>query len=109
MARCLGLAAVLVSAWYAFSPSGFGDFLQYRKGAGYEVESVFGSIGLLAGRVPELVSGRLGRAPRPLDHLDQVLTVGRGSRSVVASAIIVRRRGWRSRPAEPARSCSPCS
>ena len=106
VARCLGLAAVVVSAWYAFSPSGFGDFLQYRKGAGYEVESVFGSIGLVAGRVPEFVSGawvvRLGL----LDHLDQVLTVAWVA-LVVASAVVVRRRGeipsgW------PARSCLPC-
>jgi hypothetical protein len=92
MARCLGLAAVIVSAWYAFSPSGFGDFLRYRKGAGYEVESVFGSIGLVAGRVPEFVSGawvvRLGL----LDHLDQVLTVA-WIALVVGSALILRRRG----------------
>jgi hypothetical protein len=92
VARCLGLAGVLVTAWYAFSPSGFGDFLQYRKGAGYEVESVFGSIGLLAGKIPEFVSGawvvRLGA----LDHLDQVLTVA-WLALVVASAIVVRRRG----------------
>jgi hypothetical protein len=92
VARCLGLAAVIVSAWYAFSPSGFGDFLRYRKGAGYEVESVFGSIGLVAGKVPEFVSGawvvRLGF----FDHADQVLTVA-WIALVVGSAWFLRKRG----------------
>ena len=47
----LGCASVLV-LWYAFSPEGFMQFLSFRKGAGFQVESIPGALLLTAGRDP---------------------------------------------------------
>jgi len=65
----------VVVVWFWFSPSGFRDFLRYRKGAGYQVESVLGSLGLALGRVPTFVSGAWVVSLGRLDRLDPVLTV----------------------------------
>jgi hypothetical protein len=47
-------SAVLLAAWYAFSSSGFDAFLAYRRGTGFQVESLIGSVVLLAGSRPIL-------------------------------------------------------
>jgi hypothetical protein len=45
------VVAVLI-AWYAFSPAGFDDFLRFRRGDGFQVESSVGAVFLLAGAQP---------------------------------------------------------
>ncbi len=35
--------------WFVLAPSGFRDFLQYRKGSGFQIESTAGSVGLALG------------------------------------------------------------
>jgi hypothetical protein len=46
------VVAVVLAGWYAFSPSGFDDFLRFRRGDGFQVESVVGSWLLLTGSRP---------------------------------------------------------
>ncbi|HEV8296991.1 MAG TPA: glycosyltransferase family 87 protein [Acidimicrobiales bacterium] len=41
----------LVLAWFAFSPSGFREFVRYRHGSGFQVESTIGALRML-GRAP---------------------------------------------------------
>jgi hypothetical protein len=45
----LASAGVLL-VWYVFSPDGIAAFIAYRKGAGFEIESVPGALLLLSGR-----------------------------------------------------------
>lgn len=45
VASCLAL----VGLWYAFSPSGLESFLDYRKGSGFQIESIPGSLVMLFG------------------------------------------------------------
>lgn len=54
----LGSAAIL-AAWYAFSPSGFEEFLRLRRADGFQVESIPGNLLLLAGRQPHYAFGAL--------------------------------------------------
>ncbi len=71
----LGLATIVVAAWYAFSPSGFGDFLRYRQAEGYQIESMIGSVGLAFGKVPVFISGAFVVKLGAIDQLDKVFTV----------------------------------
>jgi hypothetical protein len=50
------VVAVLIG-WYAFSPSGFHDFLRFRRGDGFQVESSVGAVALLAGARPTVDFG----------------------------------------------------
>ncbi len=52
----LGAAAVL-GLWYVFSPEGFADFLRYRQGDGFQIESLPGALLLLFGRESALQFG----------------------------------------------------
>ena len=49
--RDAGLAvaasAAVVAGWWAFSPTGFGQFLDFRAGSGFQVESLPGAITML--------------------------------------------------------------
>jgi hypothetical protein len=51
----LGVAMV-VAGWWAWSPSGFQAFLEFRRGRGYHIESTVGSVMTLAGRRPYVSS-----------------------------------------------------
>ena len=42
-------AAASLALWFAFSPSGFGDFLRYRHGSGLQIESLVGAPVFAAG------------------------------------------------------------
>jgi hypothetical protein len=42
--------AVTTLAWYAWSPDGFHEFMDFRKGEGFQVETLPGSLLYLAGR-----------------------------------------------------------
>jgi hypothetical protein len=55
----LSMAAVVavVAGWYAFSPAGFHDFLRFRRGDGFQVESVVGAVALVAGARPTVAFG----------------------------------------------------
>jgi hypothetical protein len=46
----LGCCSALVVAWYAAAPQAFARFIEYRKGTGFEIESLPGSLLLLSGR-----------------------------------------------------------
>ena len=92
----LALATIVVGAWYAFSPSGFGDFLRYRQAKGYQIESVIGSIGLAFGKVPVFISGAFVVKLGAIDQLDKVFTV-LWFGLVVWGTIRVRRNGRGSR------------
>lgn len=56
-ATALGLSVGLVVAWYVFSPVGFERFLEYRRGGGFEIESIPGALLLLAGRTASFQFG----------------------------------------------------
>lgn len=71
----LGLSTIVIASWFAFSPRGFGDFLRYRQAKGYQIESVIGALGLVAGKVPHLISGAWVVQLGVIDQLDKVLTV----------------------------------
>ena len=47
----------IVAGWYAFSPAGFDDFLRFRRGDGFQVESSVGAVALLAGARPTVEFG----------------------------------------------------
>ncbi len=53
-----GMAGVVL-LWYAYSPSGFTDFLKYRKGSGLQIESLFGAFKLLVGAPVSQASGAI--------------------------------------------------
>jgi hypothetical protein len=55
VATVVGVAAT-VAVWFAFSPEGFRDFLRYRRGSGFQVESLIGSVRMLARPEIETVS-----------------------------------------------------
>jgi hypothetical protein len=55
-ATVLGSAA-LFGAWFAYSPKGVRDFVAYREGDGFQVETIPGAFLVAAGREPSLVSG----------------------------------------------------
>jgi hypothetical protein len=55
-ARLVGALAVTTLAWWAWSPSGFGDFLRFRRGSGWHIESTVGSLLALTGRSIHLSS-----------------------------------------------------
>jgi hypothetical protein len=44
LAWALGSVAAVALAWYAFSPDGFREFLHFRKGAGFQIESLPGAV-----------------------------------------------------------------
>jgi hypothetical protein len=50
LAATLGVIAASVALWFAFSPEGFRKFLEFRKGQGFQIESIPGSILHLGGR-----------------------------------------------------------
>lgn len=51
--------AVVIVGWYMFSPDGLHEFLDFRRGSGFQVESIPGSLLLLDGREPELLFGAM--------------------------------------------------
>jgi hypothetical protein len=88
----LGLTAslVLIAVWYAFSPSGFRAFLEFRRGTGFHVESLIGSIVLLAGGRPVFRSGAWVVAPGRWGWVDPVLVALWAALVVI---VVVRARG----------------
>jgi glycosyl transferase family 87 len=50
-------ACVVLLAWWALSPHGFHEFLRYRRGSGFQVESMPGVLLLLAGRRAQWLYG----------------------------------------------------
>jgi hypothetical protein len=59
--------------WFAWSPSGFRAFLDFRRGSGVHVESVVGPFALLSGSRPTFVSGAWVVGAGSLDWVDPVL------------------------------------
>ena len=57
VAISMAAVAAIVIGWYAFSPSGFHDFLRFRRGDGFQVESSVGAVALLAGARPTVDFG----------------------------------------------------
>lgn len=70
LATCVALT---LAAWWAWSPSGFRAFLDYRRGAGVQVESIAGPFALLSGSRPTFVSGSWVVAAGSLDWVDGAL------------------------------------
>ncbi len=49
----------IVGAWHWYSPAGFDQFMEFRRGSGFQVESIPGSLLLLGGRFPDFLFGAL--------------------------------------------------
>jgi hypothetical protein len=44
LARTIGFCAAGTAGWWLFSPRGFADFLEFRRGTGLQIESVMASV-----------------------------------------------------------------
>jgi hypothetical protein len=44
LARTIAFCAAGTAGWWLFSPSGFADFLEFRRGSGLQIESVMASV-----------------------------------------------------------------
>ena len=92
LAEVVAGTALLCLCWYLFSPQGVRDFLMFRRGSGYQVESTPGAVLLLAGLPWEFRFGAVivaaGRYQWIQDVLN-VVTVGGGA--TIAAATLLRR------------------
>lgn len=90
----VGGIVVVVAVWFAWSPHGFREFLDFRRGAGIQVESLFGPVALLTGSRPTFVSGAWVVGAGTLDWMDTALL------AVLAAAVVgLAAIGWRNRDA----------
>jgi hypothetical protein len=48
--------AVVVAAWFAYSPHGFQTFLRFRRSTGFQIEGLVGSVSLLLGTKADTAS-----------------------------------------------------
>lgn len=69
-----GVGAVVL-AWYAFSPSGFREYLRYRRGTGLQAESTLGAIRMVMGAPRSVGSGALVTDAGRFAHADTVAFV----------------------------------
>lgn len=69
-------AASMVVAWWLFSPQGFHDFLRFRQGAGFQVESLPGALVMLLDDRPiSFVSGALVVGDEGLGWVQRTMAV----------------------------------
>jgi hypothetical protein len=86
MAAVAGVSLYLV-AWIGFSPRGFEQFLRYRHGSGFEIESIPGTIGVAAGARISTVSGSLVVGAGRFGWADTALLVIWAGLAVVCVAV----------------------
>lgn len=75
-ARTVGVIGAGMVAWWAFSPEGVHDFLAYRKGSGFQVESTVGAVGVLLGAEPFVRFGAWNVELGAWQILDPLLLAG---------------------------------
>ena len=90
-ARAVAGVAVATALWWAWSPSGFRTFLEFRAGKGLEVESFLGAVRLVvSGSKAQVVSGAWAVDAGGFGWFNSAMAVG-----LVAFALLCIWRAWR--------------
>lgn len=93
MLVCLTSCLALVGVWYLFSAHGFDRFIEWRQAEGFQVESIPGSLLLLAGREWKFSFGAVVVSDQGFAWVKQVMTVLMVAIPAIALAFAVKRRG----------------
>jgi hypothetical protein len=67
-------SAAVVLAWWLYTPDGFHQFLQFRQGDGFQVESIPGSIAMLFGAQPHISFGAVNVPDAGWEWVQVVMT-----------------------------------
>jgi hypothetical protein len=75
-ALCAAGVCLLTASWWFYSPTGFREFLKFRKGVGFHIESVPGSLLFYSGRHFHLTYGAAVVSDHGLRWLQAVMFYG---------------------------------
>lgn len=90
LAVCAAGVVAVVVGWYAFSPEGVRQFLVFRRGTGFQIEGVVGSLAMLGGAGPVPASNTWVVMAGRLGWLDPLMTLS-WLVLVVGTAVVARR------------------